>query len=794
MLVFLFGYNLRKLRVTIARVIWSGWVLTAFLLAIAISVRGQNDFVRLNSFGNPALSAATPWSTPIEGSDGALYGTTTEGGTNDFGTVFKINKDGSGLQILHRFAGGANDGVNPVGGLTEGIDHALYGTTFSGGLNNGGTIFRLTKDGGTFFILKHLAAGSGSQGSLLNDTDGTLYGTTVSNVFKLDMSGGGFTVLHTLGSGGAQFGVIAGSDGALYGVTTNGGANNLGTVFTLNKDGSSYAVLFNFAGTNGQNPQAGLLEGSDHLLYGTTSFRGTNSYGTVFQLDKTGTNYALLHNFYGTNADGWYPQSVLIEGDDGALYGMCANGGTDGQGTVFKLNKNGGGYSVLHQFTWTNGDGRIPEAGLLKVTDGLLYGTTSRGGTADYGSLFKLDQAGSNETVVASFSWSGGDGWNPQAKVIEASDGALYGTTGNGGSNDFGTVFRMNKNQGSYTVLHHFDWHADGALPQGVIEATNGALFGTAFEGGTNNFGTVFTLNQNGGGFTVLRSVPGTNTAEIEPSASLIEGSDGGLYGVAAGGGYPPTNGPGSVFMLSKDGRTFTNLHTFTGSTNEGRGLAASLMEGTNGALYGTTYSSGSGGYGVVFTVNKDGSGFNVLRSFSNSIFYPQLPVRGINPSGGLIKDNRGLLYGTTFAGFINSYPGTNWGTVFKIGQNGSNFMLIHSFNTIAMGQNPDASLMLASDGALYGTASAGGDMGAGAIFSLADPPSFTGLQPGTGGALLQFQGVSSRSYAVQATTNLAPASWQTLAGSAAWTNGLFQFLDPDAVNFPVKFYRTLTQ
>jgi len=120
--------------------------------------------------------------------------------------------------------------------------------------------------------------------------------------------------------------------------------------------------------------------------------------------------------------------------------------------------------------------------------------------------------------------------------------------------------------------------------------------------------------------------------------------------------------------------------------------------------------------------------------------------------------------------------------------------MLIHSFNTIAMGQNPDASLMLASDGALYGTASAGGDMGAGAIFSLADPPSFTGLQPGTGGALLQFQGVSSRSYAVQATTNLAPASWQTLAGSAAWTNGLFQFLDPDAVNFPVKFYRTLTQ
>jgi uncharacterized repeat protein (TIGR03803 family) len=756
-----------------------------------------------------------------------------------------VNKDGNGLTLLHRFAGAPGDGQSPEGGLIEGNDGALYGTTYLGGSNNLGTIFRLTKDGGTFSILWHLGAADGTkpQGSFFKGTDGALYGTTASTVFKMDTNGSGFTMLHAFGVQSPQFGVIEASDGFLYGTTSAGGSNNLGTVFQLTTDGSSYALLHSFDGTNGRSPQAGLLEASNGMLYGTTFYRATNSYGTIFQLDKAGASFNVLHTFSGANADGWYPQSALIEGNDGVLYGTTINGGMEGQGTIFKFNQDGnqdgGDYGVVHHFSWSNGDGRVPLAGLFNGTNGTFYGTTSQGGRTDYGSVFNFDPATSNCTVVARFSWTGNDGWNPLANVIEASDGRLYGTTFNGGSNDFGTIFRMNKDRSGYAVLHSFDWPVDGAFPQGgVIEATNGALFGTAFEDGTNSFGTVFTLNkdgsgftvlhhfsrlngdgshpsaallqgsdgalygttaqggskwgtvfrldQNGAGFAVLRSITGATAAEIEPGASLIEGSDGNLYGVAAGG--VATSGAGSVFRMSKNGSTFLNLHTFTGSTNEGRGLAASLVEGIDGALYGTTFSGSTNGRGGVFKVNKDGSGFTVLRSFATS-------ADAKNPVAGLIKGSSGVLYGTTLNGSAtNDASSTNWRAVFKINQDGANYEVVCNLSVTSAGQNPAASLTLASDGAFYGTASTGSDMGAGAIFSLAAAPTISGLQLGNSGALLQFQGTSSRTYAVQATTNLSPAFWQTLAGSAAWTNGWFEFLDPDATNFPAKFYRTLTE
>src|ERR1022692_4703841 len=315
-------------------------LLVAGLFCSALNVSAQTDFLRLKFFGNTAASAATPWCVPIEGSDGVLYGTTSEGGTNDFGTVFKVNKDGSGLTILHRFAGSLSDGQSPQGGVIEGNDGALYGTTFLGGSNllgpnYLGTVFRLTKDGATFSILRHLSSADGifPQGSLVQGSDGALYGTTAATVFKVNANGGGFTVLHGFGATGdgksPQFGIIEASDGALYGTTLSGGSNNLGTVFKLNKDGGNYTLLHSFDGTNGRGPQAGLLEASNGMLYGTTSYRAANSYGTVFQLDKAGSNFPVLHTFWGTNSEGWYPQSGSVEGNDGALYGTTTNGGLE---------------------------------------------------------------------------------------------------------------------------------------------------------------------------------------------------------------------------------------------------------------------------------------------------------------------------------------------------------------------------------------------------------------------------------------------------------------------------------
>ncbi len=811
------------------------------VLAVGSAASAQTDFARLKSFGNPLLSAATPWSTPIEGSDGTLYGTTYEGGGSDFGTVFRVNKDGSGLTILHSFVGAPADGKQPQGGLVEGADGQLYGTTYSGGLSNLGTIFRLNKDGSGFAIIKFIATsaeGAGPQGPLCFGSDGLLYGTSSTTAFKLNPDGSGFAVLHTFGTSpdgsGPQFGVQEASDGLLYGATVAGGSNNLGTIFKMSKGGSNYAVLFNFAGTNGRSPQAPVVEASDGMLYGTTSYRRTNSYGTLFQLSKDGSSFVTIHDFSGAT-DGWYPQSALIEGDDGALYGTCTNGGIAGQGLVFKLNKDGSGYAHLHDCLWGNADARVPLAGLLKASDAKLYGLSERGGQADYGGLFRLDQDGSNYVVLASFSWTGGDGWSPRANLFEASDGFLYDTTFNGGSNDFGTVFRMNKDLSGYSVLHHFDRPTEGACPAGgLIQGTNGALFGTALDGGTNGFGTVFTLrtdssgfsvlhhfsglngdgshpqsglilgsdgrlygttseggsndwgtvfglNEDGSVFTVLRDFPGTNITEITPVARLFEGSDGMLYGTTSA----TTNAAGTIFRLAKDGSAYTNIYIFTNAAYLGPGLIGGLIEGPDSALYGTGASGGNYNQGLVYKINKDGSGFTNLHSFG-------APLDGKNPIAALTRGSP-LSYGTTFDGSRLDFGSFRyWGVVFSMMPDGSQYQVLFNFTYVSAGQNPSASLIMASDGGLYGTTLAGGDMGAGSIFSLANPPAFVSIQPAPAGMLLQFTGAVSRTYSVQASTSLNPVSWQQLPGPVILSNGVFQCLDNNSAAITGKFYRSV--
>jgi uncharacterized repeat protein (TIGR03803 family) len=810
----------------------------------SLAAFGQTDFLRLRSFVNQSQSASTPSSPLLNASDGSLYATSTEGGSNDLGTVFSINKDGTGFSILHHFAGGTNDGQVPRSGVIEGSDGALYGSTSSGGRSGLGTIFRVSKDGTSFSLLHHFSAadGSPSQGSLLQGEDSALYGTTASGLFRINIDGSDFHLLHQFSGGtdgqNPQCGLTKASDGLLYGTTYSGGSSNLGTVFRIDEAGANYQVIFSFGATAGRNPTAALVEGGDGFLYGTTSVRLTNSYGTVFKVSKDGAVYSVLHDFSGASLDGWYPQPALVEGTNGSLYGVTLGGGDEGQGTIFAINKDGSSYLILHSFSWDGNDGRIPMAGLCRSDDGMLYGTVSRGGNSDYGAIFKIEQSGARYNQFYSLSWPGADGWNPQCRLVEGNDGRLYGTTSNGGSNDFGTVFAIDKDRTGYSILHHFTWFPDGAFPQaGVIEATNGALYGTTFEGGTNHFGTIFRISKDGAafatlhhftglpgdgghpqarlvaasdgfiygttaqggstnwgtvfrissdgnGFVLVRDIPGTNVAEIEPAAGLLEGKDGLLYGTASGG----QSGTGSAFRLEKNGSAFTNLHLFTGSAAEGRGIISELFQPTNGALYGTAFSGGAANVGTVFKLNTDGSGFTVLKSFS-------LFGTGRNPSAGLIQSSNGTLYGTCVNGSAtNTAAGTNWGTSFKIDSTGSNFAVVHDFSTLSGGRNPNSALALASDGSLYGSAPNGGDVGLGAIFSLADPPSFTDLQFSTSGAVLHLRGISSRTYAIQATVSLLPPSWLNLSTPVAQTNGLFEFADPSATNFTSRFYRAQTQ
>jgi uncharacterized repeat protein (TIGR03803 family) len=369
---------------------------------------------RLYSFTG-GTDGALPESWLIQASDGDFYGTASQGGANNSGTVFRLTvgvtnvvgtiTNNSTVTTLYSFTGG-DDGANPIAGLFQGSDSNFYGMTTRGGANNTGTVFQIT-----------------SAGTLT-----TLYSFT-----------GGADGGYPLG------GVIQGSDGNLYGTTSQGGANSSGTVFQITTAGV-LTTLYSFpGGTNGAFPQAGLVQGADGNYYGTTSIGGSNTYGTVFSITPSGT----LTTFYQFNkSDGRYPAAALIQSAYGYFFGTTRLGGDRGDGTAFKVSS-AGTFTTL--FNFGGGDGRRPSSSLFQGKDSFFYGTTFLGGY-DYGTLFQMD---SNGVLRTMFNFLGDvNGGIPYAALVQGADQSFYGTTGYGGPGLRGTVFRFNAFPlGTYTGL-----------------------------------------------------------------------------------------------------------------------------------------------------------------------------------------------------------------------------------------------------------------------------------------------------------------------------------------------------
>jgi uncharacterized repeat protein (TIGR03803 family) len=331
---------------------------------------------------------------------GILYGTTLNGGGSNRGTVFTVSTSGT-ESVLHSFGGA--DGSSPSAALID-VNGTLYGTTGGGGPSNGGTVFAMSTSG-TESVLHsfELCCGTGTDGSYpeladLTSVNGTLYGTTTSGgvsghgtVFAVSTSGAE-RVLHNFGGGGGgadgstPFGGLTYANGTLYGTTAGGGANGGGTVFAVNTSGQE-SVLYSFAccgaGTDGSDPQAGLID-VNGTLYGTTISGGASNGGTVFAVSTSGTE-SVIYSFKG-GTDGSIPEAGLID-VHGALYGTTSLGGASNGGTVFAVSKSGT-ESVLHSFG-SGTDGSNPQAGLIAVK-GDLYGTTYSGGANGLGTVFKV--------------------------------------------------------------------------------------------------------------------------------------------------------------------------------------------------------------------------------------------------------------------------------------------------------------------------------------------------------------------------------------------------------------------
>jgi len=338
---------------------------------------------------------------------------------------------------------------------------------------------------------------------------GTLYGTTaeggsngVGTVFSMNTDGTNFTTLHSFAGapdGSDPLDALVLSDGILYGTTSAGGSNSEGgTIFSLNTNGGDYGVLHSFTlSSNGVFPHAGLAL-SGNTVYGTTVGAGYGSpgWGTVFSMDTTGTNFDSLYSFttpHGsplTNPDGEQPLGGVVLQDD-TLYGTAYGGGTNGYGTVYSVQTNGTNFTVLHTFMG-GPDGQYPQAGVV-VSGGMLFGTTESGGTNNRGIVFSLNTDGTQYTVMHNFATNGVDGTTPFADLTLAGD-ILYGTTQDGGSSGKGTIFSIETNGAGYTVLYNFTNSPGGSSPSAALVFSGNALYGTTSAGGESGWGTVFSL------------------------------------------------------------------------------------------------------------------------------------------------------------------------------------------------------------------------------------------------------------------------------------------------------------
>jgi len=724
----------------------------------------------------------------VADSNGILYGT-AQGGSYNEGIVYRLVPDSNGnvtQTVLYNFTGGL-DGGYPLGIVVDSADN-LYGFAEAGGSQSSGVFFKLAPESHSAWkesVLYNFPTSnlplSGGPAAVSN---GTFFGQTYGwgdpgygSIFELTQTASGWTqsILYTFTGGtdgGASFGPLAlDASGNLYGTGDVGGSYNMGVVFEISPNGSSWteSVIHNFAGADGSSPEGGVIFDNAGNLYGTTGAGGSSTdcpsqdgCGTVFQLKPepgSGWSESVLYSFSNSFDLPVSPSSLLLD-SEGNLFGTTHDGGTDGAcvygcGTLFELSPNANGTwteAVLNNFD-PQLQGYNPAGGLVFGASGSLYGTTSLGGLAGglNGTIFEATpQAKGGWKVTTPFAFPTTDGDVSEAALIEDGQGNLYGTTSEGGLYNIGTVFELSPASGKWKEQILFEFAGSvygagaGSFPlAALVMDSAGNLYGTAYGGGAKNLGAVFELSPGSNGSwneAVLYSFAGGSDGE-NPASALIFDSAGNLYGTTEYGG--PDN-YGTVFELSPGAKGEWNesvLHSFAGYSTDGAYPAAGLAFDGKGNLYGTASTGGNGvnclhgkkpeGCGTVFELSPaSGSSWNetLLYSFTNA------NGDGAFPYATLIFDGAGNLYGTTSQGGVTGkcQEGKNatCGTVFELSPSGTGTWtekILYAFKGLkGDGGDPLAGLVMDGSGNLYGTTNVGGnasnsqyDFGFGTVFEL---------------------------------------------------------------------------
>ena len=689
-----------------------------------------------------------------------IWGASQQGGSNGIGSLFNVYDNGTDFLIKSEFINSV-EGNKPRARVIIGSDGNYYGITSEGGTNNGGTIFRYGVNGfENLYNLNPAADGSNSRGDMLEISPGVFIGTTTNastnnagSIFRFSIADG-FSTLHTFQpstEGGNPSGALAynASTQKLYGTCSSGGTDGFGTCFSYDLNGM-FTVQHHFGGgAAGAYPQGGVILAEDGILYGTTQYGGNHSQGSIFKLNPQNDTHEILYHINSTTSDGRYPFGRLVESSPGVFMGTCSEGGTNGTGTVFKVTVEGV-YTRLRSLQATN-DGGYPKAGLCKTDGALLYGITEFGGLNGFGTIFTITESGiftkvrdmdysadgsnavgtltfdGNDLVIGAGTVGGAnnfgtlfsfsitdqaidklhdfslplDGSTPVS--IYSNGNSFYGITQSGGAFNTGTFYKTELD-GSTENLHDFDPETDGQNPNGdLFLAEDGHYYGTARFGGSGNSGTIFKISQTGE-LTVLHSFDGA--AGQFPYGGVIKHSNGKLYGTTVTGGM---YGNGVLYSLSEAGDYTVEINFF--GFFDGGSPEASLTEGITGMLYGTNSSGGNFNAGTLFQFNPATNAFMVMHHFNSSI-------EGQIPKSKLLLHSDGKFYATTSSGLAGG------GAIYRYSPE-SGIEVLHEFSTGTDGMDCSGGLVEDEFGVVYGFCTFGGALNLGTCFSYSETGGF---------------------------------------------------------------------
>lgn len=637
-----------------------------------------------------------------------IWGITSYGGQYNSGTIFKTDANGDNHSVEHSLF--KYDGSLPYGSPIEASNGKIYGLTMIGG--SYGVLFEYDPFTKIYLVKVNFNGeekGSTPRGSLIQASNGKLYGHTNNGgvynkgvLFEYDIFEDIFTKLVDFdgaNTGSSPNGsVFQAINGKLYGFAKEGGINDLGTLFEYELSSNIFTKLIDFDGiNNGSHPHSSLIQTTNEKLYGLTPGGGIHDKGVLFEFNLTTNTINKLFDFGGTN-QGSYPMGDLCKSIEGKLYGLTPYGGESNNGTLFEFDILDNTVTKLLDFDDDNGS--RPYGSLIQIENEKFYGLTVEGGGTDQGVIFEFDASSNQLTKKIDFEGIE-NGGRPEGSLIQTMQGTLYGLTNVGGIEGRGTLFEYDVSTNIITNRIEFFGSEKGRYPIGSLtQASNGKFYGLTVDGGTFNNGVLFEYNPVTKVY--LKKIDFNSTNGSKPSGRLLQGNNGKLYGLTKNGGLHDS---GVLFEYDYITNTLSKKYDFEENGAYGSIPQGTLIQASNGKIYGSTYYGGIYNKGTIFE-------YEILSNmFTKKIDFDGINM-GCNPSDGLIETSNGKLYGLTKIGGEH-----NAGVLYEYDPMTNILLKKIDFENSIIGSKPMGRLVQAEDGNLYGVTYEGGLSNNGILF-----------------------------------------------------------------------------